>query len=105
METKTTTVCKVERLRTTLGQKAKQEKNFRFYSLYGHIWRMDVLRKAWAAVSKNKGSPGVDGVAIEDFDTPEKVEALLMEIQTSLKEKTYRPRPVRRVYIPKANGK
>ena len=105
METKTTTVCKVERLRTTLGQKAKQEKNFRFYSLYGHIWRTDVLMMAWKAVSRNGGSPGVDGVAIEDFDTVEKVEAFLEEVQNTLREKTYRPQAVRRVYIPKANGK
>ena len=105
METKATTACKVERLRTTLGQKAKQEKNFRFYSLYGHIWRMDVLEKAWKAVSKNGGSPGVDGIAIKDFDTAEKIESFLKEVQTALKEKTYRPQPVKRVYIPKANGK
>ena len=105
METKTTTACKVERLRTTLGHKAKQEKNFKFYSLYGHIYRTDVLEIAWKVVSRNKGAPGVDGVAIEDFDTPEKVGIFLKEVQTSLKEKTYRPSPVRRVYIPKANGK
>jgi RNA-directed DNA polymerase len=106
METTTTTVvCKVERLRISLGQKAKQEKNFKFYSLYGHIWRMDVLEKAWKAVAKNGGSPGVDGVALEDFDTAEKIGDLLKEVQTSLREKTYKPQPVRRVYIPKANGK
>lgn len=105
METKTTTACKVERLRTTLGQKAKQEKNFKFYSLYGHIWRMDVLEKAWTIVSKNKGAPGVDGITIESFDTPEKIEQFLKEVQNTLKERTYRPLPVKRVYIPKANGK
>ena len=105
MSNKTTTECKVERLRTMLGQKAKQEKNFKFYSLYGHIWRTDVLKKAWEAVRRNGGSSGVDGVAISDFDTDEKVEELIREIQTALKEKTYRPSPVRRVYIPKANGK
>jgi RNA-directed DNA polymerase len=105
METETKTVCKVERLRTTLGQKAKQEKNFRFYTLYGHIWRTDVLWKAWIAVARNGGAPGVDGVAIEDFDTAEKVEKYLEDIQISLRDRTYRPQPVKRVYIPKANGK
>lgn len=102
---KTTTECKVERLRTMLNQKAKQDKNFRFYTLYGHIWREDVLWKAWEAVARNGGSPGIDGIAIENFDTTEKKAQFLKEVQTSLKERTYRPQPVRRVYIPKSNGK
>lgn len=105
METKTNTACKVERLRTTLGQKAKQAKNFKFYTLYGHIWRTDVLWKAWIAVARNGGAPGLDGVAIADFDTSEKIDNFLTEIQISLKERIYRPQPIRRVYIPKANGK
>lgn len=53
---------KVDRLRKKLGLKAKQEKNFKFYSLYGHICNMNVLKVAWKAVRKNKGSPGIDGV-------------------------------------------
>lgn len=96
---------KVDRLRRKLGEKAKQEKNFKFYSLYGHIWNMDVLKMAWKEVRANKGSPGVDGMSIETLDTKEKVMEFLKEIQTMLKEKTYRPKPVRRVFIPKADGK
>jgi RNA-directed DNA polymerase len=96
---------KVERLRAKLGLKAKQEKNFKFYSLYGHICNMDVLRVAWKGVRENKGSPGIDGVSIESLDNEEKVKEFLLEIQAELQNKTYKPLPVKRVHIPKANGK
>jgi RNA-directed DNA polymerase len=95
---------KVERLREKLGTKAKQEKNFKFYSLYGHICNMDVLKVAWKRVKENRGAPGVDGITIESLDSEEKVIEFLNEIQTELLNKTYNPRPVRREYIPKANG-
>ena len=52
-------------LRQKLGQKAKQEKRYRFYSLYGHICRPETLRAAWERVRDNGGSAGVDGVSIE----------------------------------------
>lgn len=96
---------KVERLREKLGTKAKQEKNFKFYSLYGHICNMDVLKTAWKGVKGNKGSPGVDGVSIESIDTGEKELKFLTEIQKELLDKTYKPLPVKRVYIEKSNGK
>jgi RNA-directed DNA polymerase len=96
---------KVERLREKLGTKAKQEKNFKFYSLYGHISNMNVLKVAWNGVRENKGSSGVDGVTIESLDTEEKINEFLTQIQTDLQDKTYKPLPVKRVYIPKANGK
>ena len=96
---------KVDHLREKLGTKAKQEKNFKFYSLYGHIHSMNVLKVAWKRVRENKGSPGVDGVTIESLDTEEKVMKFLLEIQTELQDKTYKPLPVKREYIPKANGK
>jgi len=96
---------KVNRLRFKLGNKAKQEPKFRFYTLYQHIYRMDVLRLAWKQVRENKGCPGIDGVRIDSFKTDEEVETFLLDIQESLKERTYRPQPVKRVYIPKPNGK
>ena len=96
----------VRELRPKLGQKAKQQKRFRFYSLYGLVCRTEVLQAAWAAVRRNDGAPGVDGVSLEQMTaTPESQAAFLNEIQRSLQERTYCAQAVRRVYIPKPSGK
>lgn len=90
--------------RAKLSAKAKQEKRFRFYSLYGLVSHPETLRAAWAQVRANRGKPGVDGVSIEEIER-EGEEAFLEKLARELKEKTYRTGAVRRVYIPKANGK
>jgi len=99
---------KLTALRFRLGQKAKQEPKFRFYSLYGHLQRMDVLETAFATVADKDGSetPGVDGITIDQIVGAEGgAAAFLEEIREELRTKRYCPQPVKRVYIPKANGK
>ena len=97
---------KVFLFQQTLYLKAKREPAFRFYTLYDRICRPDVLRAAWDRVAANGGAPGVDGVSIEQVRRSEHGESgFLSEIEQTLKARTYRPQAVKRVYIPKANGK
>jgi hypothetical protein len=94
----------VQKLQTALHAKAKTEAGYRFYALYDKIFREDILAHAYAQCRSNKGAPGVDG---QDFPDVEEygVQRWLGELALALKEETYRPDPIRRVYIPKANGK
>src|SRR5437763_9189065 len=95
----------LQALRQKLGQKAKRQKRFRFYSLYALVCRRDVLEAAWAAVRRNDGAPGVDGVSIDQIcATPEREAAFLDEIQWSLRDKTYRAKTGRGGYLPKPNA-
>lgn len=99
---------KLADLRFKLGQKAKQQPDFRFYALYGHLLRVDVLEAAIASVATSKGrdTPGVDGVTMNHIVNAEGgVAAFLAVLREELRAKKYRPQPVKRVYIPKANGR
>jgi RNA-directed DNA polymerase len=80
---------------------AKQDPNRRFHALYDKVGRPDMLAWAWSEVRENGGAPGVDGVSIDDIEASG-VDAFLQDIAKALKERSYRPAPLRRVDIPKA---
>lgn len=94
----------VSELQQSLCSAAKADKSRRFHSLYDKLYREDVLREAWNHARANKGTAGIDGKEIEDVER-EGVQAFLGQISKELKEQTYRPSPLKRVWIPKPNGK
>lgn len=95
---------RVQDFQRNLYRKAKQDTSFRFYVLYDKIRLKHFLREAFKRVKSKKGSPGVDNMTfemVEEAGLDEFIEKLIVELETE----TYRPSPVKRVLIPKANGK
>lgn len=95
---------KIQEFQRALYNKAKAEPKFRFYSLYDKTYRTDVLAEAYARVKANGGASGIDEETFEDVEK-KGVTEYLAELQLEMKERRYEPKPVKRVYIPKANGK
>lgn len=97
---------KLSSLRQKLYQKAKLEPKFRFYTLYDRVYRWDVLSSAYQMVRRNGGAPGIDGISFKDIEgNADGVDVFLKELQESLKTKSYKPEGVRRVWIPKPDGR
>ena len=92
----------VEKMQKHVGELAKRNPSHRFKRLYNELCQETWLTEAWRRIRQNKGSKtaGVDGQTRDDVD-----EALIRRLADKLKKEEYRPTPVRRVYIPKANGK
>jgi len=94
----------VQKLQQALHDKAKGSPSFRFYALYDKVYRKDVLAYAYQCCRANGGAAGVDGQSFEDIEEYG-VECWLDELAEELKSRTYGPQPVRRVWIPKPDGK
>ena len=96
---------KIRNLQRELYQKAKNAPEFRFYSLYDKVYRDDILEHAYQLAEANGGAAGVDGATFENITEESGGRAgLLAKLKEELRTKTYRPKPVRRVYIPKPDG-
>lgn len=97
-------VDKVRKLQRGLWVAARQSKTRRFHALRDRVWRGDVLQEAWKRVRANRGAAGVDGMTIAAVEASG-VEGFLEDLACDLRSGRYHPQPVRRVYIPKGDGK
>ncbi len=94
----------VRKLRRALHVKAKAEPGYRFYALYDKLFREDILAHAYRQCRANRGAPGIDGQDFADVEAYG-VKRWLGELALALREETYQPDAIRRVYIPKGNGR
>ena len=93
----------VQALQRVLYRSAKQDRTRKFHALYDKLTRSDVMHRAWKDVARNQGAPGIDKVSITDISSggPESIQAFLDVLTEELRTGTYRPKPLRRVHIPK----
>jgi retron-type reverse transcriptase len=104
METAKNPIDQVRQLQRRLWVCAKSSKTRRFHALYDRIYRSDVLWEAWKRVHSKKGAGGVDETTLRSIEE-QGVRRFLEGIQAELKAGQYRPSPVKRRWIPKADGK
>jgi RNA-directed DNA polymerase len=95
---------KVRQLQRRLWVAAKRSPERRFHALMDRIWRPDILWEAWRRVKRNRGAAGIDGETLADVEQYG-IERMLRALGAVLRAGTYRPPPVRRRYIPKADGR
>jgi RNA-directed DNA polymerase len=93
----------VQKLQTSLHAKAKAEPATRFYALWDKVYRNDVIEEAYRRCRENDGTAGVDGITFEKIET-EGRKQWLERIGQELRDGSYRPQPLLRVWIPKSNG-
>lgn len=93
----------IRKLKEGLYFKAKTERDGQFYTLYDKVWRADILEHAYRVARANDGAPGVDGVTFDQIEAAG-VQGWLADLQQDLRTRQYRPKPVRRVMIPKPGG-
>ena len=98
------TIGKVQQLQRKLYLAAKKNSKRKFHALYDKISREDVLKEAWKLVKTKRGAGGIDGISLKDVENYG-VEKLLGEIRQEIQNGSYRPKPVKRVFIPKSDGK
>jgi RNA-directed DNA polymerase len=94
----------LQELRRRIYRKAKSEKEHRFWGIFVHVTKIEVLAEAYRQAKRNGGAPGIDGETFEDVDSAG-VAAFLQSIRDDLVAGTYKPRANRFVEIPKGNGK
>jgi group II intron reverse transcriptase/maturase len=92
---------RVRALQHALYRAAKADPNRRFHALRDKVYRRDVLWRAWLAVRRNNGAPGIDKITLAEVEEQYGVDRLLGELASDLEGGTWRPLPARRVYIPK----
>jgi RNA-directed DNA polymerase len=97
-------VDRVRALQRVLYRCAKQDRDRRFHALFDKVARSDVMERAWGEVRANRGAPGIDGVTIDEIESSGAGE-FLEALAAGLCAGSYRPRPLRRVRIPKPGGR